>query len=76
MQTSLCISSMIKAFVILYLKSIVVELDTCKISIFLLVSEAEQTGLSVTRTEAPKTCFLAMRTIYGLQYLLYNQYSR
>ena len=56
--------SLISAFVIHFLESIISKLATGEISIFSLVSEAEQTGLSVALSESRKTGFLATRPIY------------
>ena len=39
------------------------KLASCKISIFQLVSVAEQAGLSLTCLQTPKTGFLALRAI-------------
>ena len=39
------------------------RLDTSEISIFQLVSAAEETGLSLALSETPKTGFLASRPI-------------
>ena len=50
--------------VIRSLKSIRLNLLHAKFHLVKLVSIAEQAGLSITRSEAPKTGFLAMRTIY------------
>ena len=55
--------SLINAFVIPFLKSIISKLATSKISIFLLVSVAEQTGLNLTLSEALMTGFVALRPI-------------
>ena len=49
-------SDLISTFVIHYLESIVIKLAPCKISIFLLVSVAEQAGLNYTWSELQKTC--------------------
>ena len=46
--------SLICAFVICLLKSSISKLVTGEISIFLLVSEVEQTGLSLALSETPK----------------------
>ena len=43
--------SLINAFVIRFLKSIVSRIATNEISVFLLVSVAEETGLSITLSE-------------------------
>ena len=55
--------SLISAFVIRLLKSIVSRLSTSEISHFLLVSVAEQVGLNLTLSKTPKTGFLATRPI-------------
>ena len=57
--------SLISAFVILILESIISRLATSEISIFLLVCVAEQAGLNLSLTEIPQTGFLTMRHIYG-----------
>ena len=56
--------SLISAFVIRYLKSTIFNLATDEISIFQLVSVAEETGLKLALLEIPKTGFLAMRPIW------------
>ena len=53
--------SLISAFVIRLLGSIIAQPATSKLSIFQLVSVAEQPGLSLAIRETPKTGFLAMR---------------
>ena len=45
------------------LESIIFRLNTSQISIFLLVSVAEGTGLSLALLETPKTGFVAPRPI-------------
>ena len=55
--------SLISAFVICYMESIVCKLVTGEISIFWLVSVAEETVLILALTETPKTGFLAWRPI-------------
>ena len=60
-QTSL--RSLISAFVICLLESILYKLATSEISIFQVVSVAEQAGLGMTISETPKTGFLASRPI-------------
>ena len=55
--------SLVSAFVIHYLESIVVKLVPCKFLLFSLVSVAEETGLSVALSETPKTGFVATRPI-------------
>ena len=52
---------LISTFVIRFLDSIISKLATSEISIFKLVSVAEETGLKLTSTETPKTGFLATR---------------
>ena len=54
---------LISAFVIRLLEIIISKLDTSEISIFLLVSVAEQAGLNLTLSETPKTGFVALRPI-------------
>ena len=49
--------SLISAFVIRLLESTISRLDTSEISIFQLVSAAEETGLSFALSETPKTGF-------------------
>ena len=49
---------LISAFIISFLESIIFELATSKLSIFSLVSVAEETGLSRTLSETPKTGFV------------------
>ena len=56
--------SLISAFVIHLLESIKFKLDTSEISIFYVVSVAEQAGLGMSISETPKTGFLASRPIY------------
>ena len=53
-----CPRSLISTFVVCYLGSIIPILAKFKISILLLVSVAEQAGLSLTWSETPKTGFL------------------
>ena len=55
--------SLISAFVIRFLVSIISRLATSEISIFKLVSVAEETGLKLALSETPKTGFLATRPI-------------
>ena len=50
--------------IICFLKSSICILATGEISIFLLVSVAEETGLKLALSETPKTGFLATRPIY------------
>ena len=59
---------LISAFVFRFLKSIICKLNTGEISIFLLVSVAEEKGFKLALTETPKTDFLASRPINNLQY--------
>ena len=58
-QTSLCI----KAFVIRLLEGIVSKLATSEVSIFQLVSAAEETGLSLASSDTSKTGFVPTRPI-------------
>ena len=53
--------SLINAFVIHLMESIISRYATSKISIFSLVSVAEQAGLNLTLFEAPKTAFVPSR---------------
>ena len=53
--------SLISAFVIRFLESTIYDLATSEISIFQLVSIADETGLSLALLETPKTGFLATR---------------
>ena len=53
--------SLISAFVINFLKSIISKLASSEISIFYLVSVAEQAGLKRTLSETSKTGFVASR---------------
>ena len=55
--------SLISAFVIGLLESYISRLATSKISIFKLVSVAEETGLSLTLLETLKTGFVVTRPI-------------
>ena len=50
--------SLISAFVICFLESNICKLATDKISIFYLVSVAEETGMKIALSETPKTDFL------------------
>ena len=54
---------LISAFVIRFLESIISKHSTREISIFYLVSVAEETGLILTLSGPPKTGFLATRPI-------------
>ena len=58
-QTTL--RSLISAFVIPFLKSIICKLATGGIIIFLLVSVAEETGLKLAMSETTKTGFVVTR---------------
>ena len=58
--------SLISAFVIHFLESTISKLATSEISIFLLVSVSEETGLNLTFSETLKTGFLTTRAIYKL----------
>ena len=51
--------SLISAFAIHVMESIISYLTTSEISIFLLVSAADQNGLSLDLSEIPKTCVVA-----------------
>ena len=72
--------SLISAFIIRLLESIVSTLAKRQISIFCLVSVAEQAGFGMTCSQAPKVGFLASRPIcnkwilvkYVLQFLSIN----
>ena len=55
--------SLISAFVIRFLENIISKRATNEISIFLLVSVAEEIGLSHAFSETPKTGFLTSRPI-------------
>ena len=59
----MCIRSLISAFNILLLESTISKLATSEISIFYLVSVAEETGLSIALLETTKTGFLGSRLI-------------
>ena len=50
--------SLIIAFVILFLKSVISYLTTSEISVFQLVSVAEETALSLALSEIPKKGYL------------------
>ena len=58
--------SLISALVICFLKSIICKLATGGISIFLLVSVAEETSSKLPFSETPKTGFLATRPTFLL----------
>ena len=64
---------LISVFVIRFLESILSKFATSKISILLLVSVAEETGLNLTLSETLKTGFVALRPIlgYNFQILLF-----
>ena len=55
--------SLISAFVISFLESIICKLATDEISIFWLVSVAEETGLKLALSETPNAGFLTTRPI-------------
>ena len=59
----LCICSLISAFVVRLLESIISKLATREISLFKLVSVAEETGLSLNLSESQKTGFHTARPI-------------
>ena len=61
LQTTKAQSSL-NIFVIHLLESIISKLASSQISIFQLVSVAEETGLSVALSETPKTGFVATRS--------------
>ena len=56
--------SLISAFVVRFLESIICKLATGEISIFRLVSVAEEISLKLALSETPKTGFLATRPIW------------
>ena len=58
--------SLISAFVIPFLKHIICKLATGEISIFQLISVAEETGLKLALAETLKIGFLATRPIFTL----------
>ena len=64
--------SLISAFVIRFLKRIICKLATGEISIFQLVSVAEENGLKLALLETPKTGFLAARPTYSLSLYVLN----
>ena len=64
-QTSLCIRSLISAFVIRVLESTIYNLATSENLILQLVSVAEETGLKLALSETLKTGFLATRPKYA-----------
>ena len=55
--------SLISAFVIRFMESIICKLAAGESSIFQLVSVAEETGLKLTLSETPKTGFLTTRLL-------------
>ena len=55
--------SLISAFVIPLLESIISRLATSEISVFWVVSAAEETGLNLTVSESLETGFVATRPI-------------
>ena len=57
--------SLVSAFINRVLESIVSKIATSEISVFQLVSEAEETGFSLALSETPKTGFLATRPNYS-----------
>ena len=56
--------SLISAFVIRFINSTICKLASGEISIFWLVSVAEETGLKLALSKKPKTGFLASRPKY------------
>ena len=67
--------SLISAFVIRLLGSKIIQLAASELSIFKLVSVAEQDGLTLAIRETPKTGFLAMRHILLYAYTMHNKFS-
>ena len=63
-KTSPRIHTLISAFVIRSMDSIIAKLHTCKLSLFYLVAVAVQDGLSMTWSETPKTGFQATRSVW------------
>ena len=63
---------LLSAFIVRSLERIISKLATSENSIFLLIFVAEQVGLGMTWSETQKTCFLASRPIWYLQYLSLN----
>ena len=55
--------SLISAFVIHILESTISKPATSKISVFYLVSVAEETGFCLALSETPKTCLVVSRPI-------------
>ena len=66
---------LISAIVLRLLESIISRLATSKISIFKLVSVAEQAGLNLTLAEIPKTGFVMSRPICGLLLIHFPDYK-
>ena len=60
------VRSLISAVVIRLMENIISKLATSEISVFYLVSVAEQTRLCVTWSEFPRTGFLTSRSMYIL----------
>ena len=56
--------SLISAFVVRFLDSVIPLVSISKISRHKLASSAEQAGLSLTWSQPPKTDFLVTRLIY------------
>ena len=56
--------SLISAFVIHFLKSVICKLATGEIQNFYLVSVAEEIGLKLTLSETRKTGFVTTRPVY------------
>ena len=56
--------SLISAFVICLLESIIYRLAASEISIVQLISVAKETGLTLALSDTPKTGFLALRPKY------------
>ena len=67
--------SLISAFVIRILESIISKLAIGDISIFKLVFVAEQTGLSLAYSETPKTGFVVTRPISTLNIQMPNPFT-
>ena len=63
LRTTKAQNSLISAYVIRLLESIISRLAVSDISIFYLVSVAEETGLSLALSEIPKTSIVTMRPI-------------
>ena len=60
------VRSLISVVVIRLMENIISKLATSEISVFYLVSVAEQTRLCVTWSESPRTGFLTSRSMYIL----------